>query len=386
MISAKGMEKDRQYFEKLGKGDIVYEYASGKASLLCLRGATIQLRTDEGLVSLKPHVQRQYFTGYFLKEVPAQYQVTTAEGQKYELNALSVDKGDTGGAHIEYWKSDVPRITFDKEVHDFGEIGPGTNHSCEFKFTNTGNTLLKITRVGAACACTTSIPQKKKQYAPGESGIVKVTYSAGKRAGPTTNSLYALSNDKVRPRVTLTINANIVAKVQHEPERLNLLLKKENAGCPEITLTSLDNQPFAIKQFKSTGDSITADFDSSVKKTKFVLQPKVNVAKLQKNPNGRIEISLTHPECGNIALFFAVVPEFKATPPGLFVFKAEPGKSIKKEVIVFNNHGEDFEVESASSDKGIIKVISRSPEPSRRGSNLHLPCGFTPGFHPQKRS
>jgi len=108
MLSAEGMEKDRQHFDKIGKGDIVYEYASGKGSLLCLRGAKMQLRTYEGLVvSLKPNIQRKYFVGYFLEDVPCQYQVTTAEGYRYELKVLSVDKGDTGGAHIEYWKTDV---------------------------------------------------------------------------------------------------------------------------------------------------------------------------------------------------------------------------------------------------------------------------------------
>ncbi len=106
MLSADKMENDRHYFDKSGKGDLVYEYASGQSGLLCLRGARMQIRTADGLSSLKPDVQRSNFVVYFIKKVPCKYQITTAEGSKYELKFLSVDKGDKSGAHVEYWKSD----------------------------------------------------------------------------------------------------------------------------------------------------------------------------------------------------------------------------------------------------------------------------------------
>ncbi|MHC4568629.1 MAG: HEAT repeat domain-containing protein, partial [Planctomycetota bacterium] len=91
-------------FRKLGKGDLVYEYARNEAWLICLRGAKMQLRTDQGIKSVTPGVERQDFTGYFLENVPCQYQVTTAEGDKFALKVLSVEKGDNGRVQIEYRK------------------------------------------------------------------------------------------------------------------------------------------------------------------------------------------------------------------------------------------------------------------------------------------
>ena len=175
----------------------------------------------------------------------------------------------------------VPEIRFEKVVHGFGDIGPETRNVCGFKFTNTGGGLLKITSVSKTCGCT-PYTLEKTEYAPGESGTLKVKYYSGKRPGPTIKRLFVFSNDKTRPKVTLTISANVVLKVAYEPKQLKLLLNEANAGCPEITLTSLDNQPFAIKDFKSTGECITADYDSSVKSNKFVLEPKVDIEKLQK--------------------------------------------------------------------------------------------------------
>ena len=45
----------------------------------------------------------------------------------------------------------APKITFEKEICDLGEIAPGTKNVCEFKFSNTGDALLKVTRAQACC-------------------------------------------------------------------------------------------------------------------------------------------------------------------------------------------------------------------------------------------
>lgn len=265
-----------------------------------------------------------------------------------------------------------PKITFEKVIHDFGEIGPKSTNSCEFKFTNTGDGLLKIIgKIKTCCGFSARLKGNKKNYAPGESGTVIVTFSASRFRGRITKYQYVNSNDKSRPRVRLTVKARIVPKVSYQPERLNLVLNNENAGCPEITLTSLDNQPFAIRQFKSTGNSITADFEPSVKKTKFVLEAKVDMEKLRRGLNGRISISLTHPECRMVTIPFNTRPRFKITPLSIITLKAEPQKPTKRKVWILNNYNEDFEIESTSSQKkGIIKVLSQ--EKIRSGYQLEL--------------
>jgi hypothetical protein len=252
----------------------------------------------------------------------------------------------------------LPALKFEKLMHDFGQVGPMTKNVCEFKFTNTGGSLLKITNVTKTCGCT-PFTLAKKQYAPGESGTLKVSFNSGRHPGSATKRLYVSSNDKVRPRIALTIKANIAMKVEYKPDRLNLLLNQENAGCPEITLTSGDNQPFAITSFKSTGDFIIADYDPSAKSTKFVLKPKVDIEKLKKNLNGQIEIGLTHPESKTLTIIFDTLAEFKVNPRVVYVREAEPQKPVTKKVWIFNNYNEDFEIESTSAKKGTIKVLTQ---------------------------
>jgi hypothetical protein len=252
-----------------------------------------------------------------------------------------------------------PRIVFEKVTHNFGNVGPVTNHLCEFRFRNAGTGILKIDEVSRICGCTPFLLDKR-QYAPGEIGTLKVRYYAETELGPITKQLYVHSNDRTNPEVTLSIQANVMSKVDYEPKTLNLLLGKNNAGCPTITIASIDNRPFSIKHFRSTDNSITADFNPSTTATRFVLQPQVDMSKLQTIQEGRIEIGLTHPECDSITVGVNTVPKFRITPRSIVVSGAEPRKPILKKVRILHNYNEDFELESAYSNKNLVKVVGNS--------------------------
>jgi len=274
------------------------------------------------------------------------------------LPAPSVQKQPTKVTAVADVNQVGPRIKFEETVHDFGRIAPTSKNLCEFKFSNVGDALLKITKVSRTCGCT-PFTLTKKEYAPGESGTLKVRYYAASQPGPVTKRLTVYSNDKTQPSVALTIKASIVLKVDYEPKRLSLVLNKENGGCPEITLTSIDGKAFSIKEFKSTGGLITAEYDSSVEATKFVLKPEINEEKLEDSSSGVIEINLTHPECKTVSISFSTVPRFRVNPPTIIVWDAEPNKPVVRKMWIISNYEEKFEVESVTSKKNILKVLSK---------------------------
>ncbi len=265
----------------------------------------------------------------------------------------NVGTADAGGPQ--------PKITFETFGHNFGEVSPNKLNKGQIKFTNTGEGVLKISKVGKCCGVVATLDKNKKDYAPGESGAVNVEWRSGSQAINFMRKLVIHSNDKANPATNLTIKAKIVLHVAWEPKRLRLVLDEDNAGCPKITVRSLDNRPFSITGFKSTGDCITADFDPSVEATKFVLEPKVNTEKLDKNIKGNVTIGLTHPD-GNAAVFyFDVLQEYKVNPPLLIVFYAEPEKPLIRKISITNNYEKDFEIESVSSKNDIvgIKILER---------------------------
>ncbi|MCH5229185.1 MAG: DUF1573 domain-containing protein [Muribaculaceae bacterium] len=78
------------------------------------------------------------------------------------------------------------KIKFSETVHDFGNIredgGPVTY---EFTFTNEGKQPLTITSARAECGCTRP-EYPREEIAPGESGVIKVTYNPLGRPGGFT--------------------------------------------------------------------------------------------------------------------------------------------------------------------------------------------------------
>jgi bla regulator protein BlaR1 len=271
-------------------------------------------------------------------------------------------------------KRPAPKIVIEKGFHHFGEIGPGTENVCEFKFRNAGDSLLKITRVETTCGCMVA-NLSKKEYGPGEIGTVSMTYRSSKQAGSARKHFYIHSNDKANAKARLTVRANIVLKVDHEPKKLGLSFKAENAGCPALTLSSRDNKPFSIKGWQSTGNSVTADYESSVEKTEFVLRPKVDIVRLRNNLNGQIKISVTHPECDAVVVPFEALAEYEVSPASLIIFDAEPKKPVIREVWVLNNYGDDFEIYSVSAEKCcILKVLSQE----KIGNRYKLTVQITP--------
>ena len=258
----------------------------------------------------------------------------------------------------------VARIAFEKVIHDFGIIGPETANLCEFKFKNTGNGILKIEDVTKTCNCT-PYSLDKTEYAPGESGALRVNYVTDTQLGPATKELKVLTNDIENPEVTLAVKATVTSKVDYEPKMLNLVLKRENAGCPPLTISSIDNQPFSITYVRSTANCITVDFDPSVKSTSFELQPKVDMAKLQTTMNGVVEIGLSHPSSKKITVAMKTLPRYTMSPGSITIRGAIPKEPITRKIRIMNNYGEPFNLETATSQNGSISVLSNTIIPDR---------------------
>jgi hypothetical protein len=89
------------------------------------------------------------------------------------------------------------KIEFEELTHDFGtfpEKAPVV--SCEFEFTNVGNSPLIIHQAVASCGCT--VPQYTKEpVMPGKKGMVTITYDGtGKYPGYFKKSITLRTNGK----------------------------------------------------------------------------------------------------------------------------------------------------------------------------------------------
>ena len=250
-----------------------------------------------------------------------------------------------------------PKLTFEKKVHDFGNVSPQSSQICTFNFKNTGTDILRITDVNTSCGCTIyELP--KREYAPGESGILPVGYLVESQLGEPTKLIHVVSNDPVNPKIELSIKAKITAAVDLQPRALKLSLIKPNADCPEITVTSLDNQPFSITAFASTDNCITADYDSSPA-TSHIIKLKADMGILEANPDGLFEIGTSHPASKVIGGTYSAPARFTATPKSITIYQAGP-ETITRKVTLVSNYDENFDIESFPSRDKIISVTKKT--------------------------
>ena len=87
----------------------------------------------------------------------------------------------------------MPRITFETDMHDFGQLMAGENISYSFKFTNTGNADLVISGCSATCGCTIA-DYPKGRIAPGGDGYITVTFKSAGKAGQQFQEVIVVSN------------------------------------------------------------------------------------------------------------------------------------------------------------------------------------------------
>ena len=118
----------------------------------------------------------------------------------------------------------VAKIEFEKDVIDYGEVAMGSDGVRIFKFKNTGEVPLIISRVYSSCGCT--IPkQPEEPVRPGEMGEISVKYDT-KRVGPIRKTITVYSNAET-PTVALKIKGRVLAEGESSDESV---LTKKNQG------------------------------------------------------------------------------------------------------------------------------------------------------------
>lgn len=295
-----------------------------------------------------------------------------SSGREAHVRTPSQDGTDNGRDEV---SGDVPRIVVDSNVCDLGDVGAGMTKPGKFTFKNAGTAPLKILQVKSCCGVQTKGVKKGQVYAPGRSGALRFTCSVRMRLGPARWRLYLKTNDPNESVVQLTIKAKVVQRIVFEPNHLKFFKEMPNAGVKDIKLTSADGKPFAITDFRSTLDIVTADFDPSKEATEFILKPKVDVEKLPRNRKGQVSIDLTHPECKNIRINFDVLSEFTLSSYQIPIFRIKPGQARKWKLSVFNNYGAEFDIESVTmKTKGIVHLDQQVKE----GNCCELTLSFVP--------
>jgi hypothetical protein len=85
------------------------------------------------------------------------------------------------------------KLKFDNDAFDFGKIKQGDKVTHEYKFVNEGKSPLIISDSYATCGCTK--PEwPKTPIKPGDSGVIKVTFSSAGKSGLQDKQITIVAN------------------------------------------------------------------------------------------------------------------------------------------------------------------------------------------------
>ena len=150
-----------------------------------------------------------------------------------------------------------PKMTFETTEIDFGKIDSGKVKTLVFKFKNTGDETLIITKINSSCGCT--VPEvEKMEYQPGESGVIPVKFDSKGLNGKVTKTVTISTNAKDHVNTILKIKGTVVLKdfamIELEPAHVNFKevklgeeysrnIKIKNTGTTDLRIIEVAHSP-----------------------------------------------------------------------------------------------------------------------------------------------
>ena len=156
-----------------------------------------------------------------------------------------------------------PRISSNKETHNFGQIEWKRPVTVEYTITNTGNQPLVLTNVTTSCACAVA-DWTKEPIAPGGKGVVKASFDA-KALGHFEKSIGIYSNASPS-LVYLKFTGEVVQEIKDYTKLLpytigNIRLDRDEFAFPDVYRGQQPSLTFDIRQ--SFGSSLRTGIDAS---------------------------------------------------------------------------------------------------------------------------
>jgi len=263
--------------------------------------------------------------------------------------------------------ADAPRITFEKNSHDFGVITDDNNVTTTFKFTNSGKTTLKIGTLSGSCGCT--VPQlEKKDYEPGEGGEISVTYNPHNRRGKQQTNVTVNSNDPAAPAVQLQVHSEIKPMMFLEPMAVNLGSVPKGKGATSTVKISSRNAELKPTQASCSNPNIKAEIRTDSMKEEVVGEDKiytylmdVTLAPTAEMGNVIGQVTVRTTESARLLTLSVngeVVGDYNMMPKQVQMYNIQPGGPLNSVVRVSSRSNRAFKILSAEEQPMGTKTFS----------------------------
>ena len=164
-----------------------------------------------------------------------------------------------------------PKLVFEKEVFNFGEIIEGEKATCIFNFKNTGNSVVKILDVRPTCGCTVTEINKMILH-PGDKGTITAVFYSSGRKGNISKFIYVTTDEKESSTTRLSIVGKVLKTWNVDPEKVDfgeikdwytlidtVVISSTLVDSIEIDSVTTEPDGFTAKIISHRGDSVSIE-------------------------------------------------------------------------------------------------------------------------------
>lgn len=171
----------------------------------------------------------------------------------------------------------APHLLAEAPEHSFGRIAEGSKTEHTFRFQNSGDQPLLISKVRSSCGCTAALLSADR-LAPGEWGELKTTFNSKGFQGQVNKTVSVYSNDPEQPTTRFRLQGEVQKELMVRPMRLRF-----NAGRSKA--------PFSTS-IKLQNDGSAPLFLSNLKTTSAELQAELSAARLDPGQSAELAVRL----------------------------------------------------------------------------------------------
>lgn len=253
--------------------------------------------------------------------------------------------------------SEVPEISFEEQVYDFGRIFTGESVKHEFKFKNIGKSELIIKDVKSSCGCTAALVSKNILQKE-ESGEVAVKFNAGQYVGKVTKSVVVNSNDPVNQKYKLTITGEVIEEVSVNPKRINFGIIRRGDSCTKkLEIKTVPKLNIEVKKVETPNPYITIVKNNTIDDSISYMVTVANYDYIGKF-SGMVFVYTSSKKQERVDVPFSgeIVGDMTFYPEILSFGNVKAGQDVKRTVII-NFINKDVKIEKIETETNNIDYI-----------------------------
>jgi hypothetical protein len=298
----------------------------------------------------------------------------------YVLIAVSFCLLPLGRAAENSTPKDVPKISFEQTVFDFGKVKSGEVIKHSFVFTNTGSAKLEILEVKPGCGCTTA-GTWDKIVEPGKTGSIPLQFNSTGFGGRINKSATVTCNDASRSNVILQITGNVWKPIDLTPNMAMFNFPSEGQTNQTRTIRIVSNldEPLTLQEPVCTNQAIRVELKTVKPGKEFELAVTALAPISAPSVYAPIKIKTSTKELPEISTtaYVTVLQPLSVIPQQVIIPAGPLATEARSNVTIRNNTTNTVSFSDAAINIPGATVSLKESQPGRLYTlALNIPAGF----------